>query len=306
MKVLISGSSGLLGSHLSAYLSRRGHIVSHLIRDRNNILENDIWWDPEKAELDPTALEGYHTVIHFGGENIASRRWTSRQKQKIKESRVHSTQLLARTMSQLKLSPHTFICASATGYYGDRGCEEIKEDDRAGKGFLPNVVRDWEAATEPAKMSGIRVINLRFGVILTAAGGMLARTLPLFRFGLGGNIGSGEQYMPWITLDDVLAVVEYILQHKQITGPVNVVAPESVTNSEFTKTLAGVLGRPGFLSMPSMLIKAVLGEMGDELLLTSTRAVPAVLNENKYPFIHPVLKPALESILSKNICSKPR
>jgi uncharacterized protein (TIGR01777 family) len=296
----------LLGSHLSVYLSRRGHIVTHLIRDRNNIRENDIWWDPEKDELDPTAIEGYHAVIHLGGVNIASRRWTSRQKQRIKESRVHSTQLLARTMGQLKLSPHTFICASATGYYGDRGSAEINENDRAGKGYLSNVVYEWEAATEPAKMAGIRVVNLRFGVILTSAGGVLARTLPIFRFGLGGNIGNGKQYMPWITLVDVLPVVEFILQNKNINGPINVVAPQSVTNSEFTKTLARVLGRPGFLSIPGIFIKAVLGKMGDELLLTSTRAVPAVLNDNKYPFIHPVLKPALESILSKYICSKPR
>jgi uncharacterized protein (TIGR01777 family) len=306
MKILISGSSGLIGSHLSAYLSRRGHIVSHLIRDRNKILENNIWWDPEKSEIDPVALEGYHAVIHLGGENIASRRWTSRQKQRIKESRVRSTQLLARTMGQLKLPPYTFICASATGYYGDRGDEEIKEDDQAGKGFLADVVREWEAATEPAKMASIRVINCRFGVILTTAGGVLARTLPLFRFGLGGRIGNGKQYTPWITLEDVLPVVEFILQNKQITGPVNVVAPQSVTNSEYTKTLARVLERPHFLSIPGMLIKAVLGEMGDELLLTSTRAVPAVLIDNGYPFTHPLLKPALESICRKYICSNPR
>ena len=297
MKILISGSSGLIGTHLSAFLKRRGHTISRLIRDKNNILENDIWWDPGEDELDPATLEGYHAVIHLAGENIASGRWTKRQKQRIKESRVRSTQLLARTMSQLKLSPQTFICASATGYYGDRGSEELKENERAGNGFLADVVCEWEAATEPAKMAGIRVINCRFGVILTTAGGVLAKTLPLFRFGLGGKMGSGKQYMPWITLDDVLSVVDYILQNKQITGPVNVVAPQSVTNADFTKTLARVLGRPHFLPIPGMLIKAVLGEMGDELLLSSTRAIPAVLIDHGYPFIHPLLKPALESIL---------
>ncbi len=298
MKILISGSSGLIGTHLSSFLSRRGHTISRLIRDRNNILENDIWWDPGKDELDPADLDGYHAVIHLAGENIASGRWTRRQKQRIKESRVHSTQLLARTMSQMKLPPHTFICASATGYYGDRGGAELKENERAGKGFLADVVCEWEAATEPAKTAGIRVINCRFGVILTTAGGVLGRTLPLFRYGLGGRIGNGKQYMPWITLDDVLPVVDYILQNKQITGPVNVVAPESVTNAEFTKTLATALARPAFLSIPGMLIKAILGKMGDELLLTSTRAIPAVLIDHGYSFIHPLLKPALESILS--------
>ena len=299
MKILISGSSGLIGTHLSAFLSRRGYKIFRLIRGRNNILENDVWWDPGEDELDPARLEGYHAVIHLAGENIASGRWTRRKKQRIKESRVHSTQLLASTMSQMKLPPHTLICASATGYYGDRGSEELKENERAGKGFLADVVCEWEAATEPARMAGIRVINCRFGVILTTAGGVLGRTLPLFRYGLGGRIGNGKQYMSWITLDDVLPVVDYILQNKQITGPVNVVAPESVTNAEFTKVLARVLERPGFMSIPGMIIKAVLGEMGDELLLTSTRAIPAVLIDHGYPFIHPLLKPALESILSK-------
>lgn len=297
MKILISGSSGLVGKNLLLYLSEQGYVVSRLNRNKNNLGNGDIFWDPIKMVLDSGSIEDFDAFIHLAGENIASKLWSAKQKNKILNSRVYSTTLLSDTLVNLKNPPSLFICASATGLYGHCGDASLDEKSSRGEGFLSEVVESWEQASEPVRKTTTRVVNLRFGVILSRQGGVLARLLPLFKLGLGGKIGDGRQYMPWISLEDVLGVIQFILNNNNIQGAVNVVAPEPCRNADFTIMLANVLSRPAFINVPALLLRFVLGEMARELFLSSANVKPSILIENKYPYIHPSIDQALQSIL---------
>lgn len=297
MKILISGASGFLGSALTTFLRENGHEVVRLIRPGAPMSSETVVWDPALGQIDATRLEGFDAVVHLSGESVSGR-WTSSKKTAIHDSRVQGTKLLAGTLAALSRPSSVFISASATGYYGDRGDEILTEESAIGKtGFLPGVCREWEEAAQPLRKKGIRVVHLRFGVILGAEGGALAKMLSPFRKGLGGIIGSGRQYMSWVSLEDVLGVVEHALNTPALEGPVNVVSPEPVTNKEFTKALGEILHRPTIFPIPAMAAKLLFGEMAEELLLASTRVEPRKLLKSGYRFKHMHLPEALQAIL---------
>jgi len=298
MRVAISGSHGLVGSALAPFLTAGGHEAARLVRQPASV-GTDISWDPDNGRLDPVRLEGFDAVVHLAGESIAAGRWTPAKKARILESRVAGTRLLSETLAALKAPPRVLVTASAMGWYGDRGDEPLPEEASSGSLFLSEVVRQWEAATEAARRRGIRVVPLRFGVILSAAGGALAKMLPPFKLGLGGPIGSGRQWMSWITLDDVLGVILHAIRSDTLAGPVNAVTPRPVTNTEFTRILARVLHRPAFFPMPAFAARMAFGQMADELLLASAKVVPAKLEATGYRFLYPDLEPALRHLLGR-------
>jgi uncharacterized protein (TIGR01777 family) len=297
MTILISGSSGLIGSALMPSLAAEGHSVTRLVRSGTKPGPGQIVWDPAAGRLDPAAIEGFDAVVHLAGENIAAGRWTAGRKQQIRDSRVKSTRLLADTLAKLAQRPRVLLAAGAIGFYGDRGDEVLTEASAAGSGFLAEVCRAWEDSTKPASDAGIRVVNLRFGVLLSATGGALTKMLAPFKAGLGGPVGSGRQYMSWITLDDVAGAVRHTLAAESLSGPVNIVAPHPVTNGEFARALGRVLKRPAFLPAPAFALRLLLGEMADALLLASTRVRPSCLEAEGYKFLHPDLEVALRHLL---------
>ncbi len=297
MRILVTGSSGLIGSSLVPFLTTGGHGVTRLVRSQKSG-DEPVLWDPEAGTLDVARLEGLDAVVHLAGENIAER-WTAEKKSKIRDSRVNGTRLLAESLARLGEPPKVFVCASAIGYYGDRGDEILREESPSGSGFLAEVCRQWEAAAQPAAEKGIRVANLRIGVVLSLAGGALAKMLPPFRMGAGGTIGSGRQYMSWIALDDVIGAIYHALTHETLRGSVNAVAPNPVTNREFTQTLGRVLSRPTLLPMPAFAARLAFGEMADELLLASTRVEPARLLATGFVFGYPELEGALRHVLGR-------
>ena len=297
MKIAITGSTGLVGSALVPFLNTGGHHVTRIVR--TSTTEADAVWNSGAGQIDATRLEGLDAVVHLAGENIAARRWNAEQKARIRDSRVKGTKLLCETLAKLQRPPRVLISASAIGYYGDQGDRELSEESPSGSGFLPDVCREWEAATEAAKKSGIRVVQLRFGVILSPGGGALAKMLTPFRLGLGGRIGNGRQWMSWIALDDVVGCIHHALATESMHGPVNVVAPRPVTNREFTKTLGKVLWRPTLFPMPGFMARLAFGEMADELLLGSTRVLPRVLLDSMYRFLYGDLESALCHLLGK-------
>jgi len=296
MKILISGASGLVGSALVPFLTTGQHQVVKLVRQSTNLKSDEIAWDPATGFIDGASLEGFDAVVHLAGESIMGR-WTEEKKQKIKESRVKGTQLLSQTLSQLKQKPSVFICSSATGYYGNRGDEILTEQSPKGEGFLADVCEEWENATRTAVEASIRTINLRTGIVLSPKGGALKQMLTPFKWGLGGEMGSGQQYMSWITLDDLIYMILYLIEQPFIAGPVNAVGPHPVTNKEFIQTLGHVLHRPTFLKVPTFGIQLLFGEMGEELLLTSARVEPAKLNKAGFRFSYPHLEKALSHLL---------
>lgn len=296
MNILITGSSGLIGSALVRSLEMTGNTLVSLSRTP---VRYGYKWDPAKGEINLPYNVTIDAVIHLAGENIAKVRWSKKQKALIRDSRVKGTQLLIDNISRLKPRPKTLLSASGIGIFGDRNDALLKEDDQPGEGFLVDVAREWEAATRLASVIGIRVVNLRFGVVISKEGGMLKRLLPLFKCGFGAILGTGNQYMNWVIIDDVIRAVAHILVHDNIRGPVNIVAPNPVTNREFTKTLGMVLHRPVFFKLPSWTIKAVYGEMGKGLLLTSTRAVPNRLTSSSFTFKFPYLEDGLRHVLDK-------
>lgn len=303
MNVLVTGSTGFVGSALVPFLTTGGHRVTRLIRSKSRPTKSDIsevQWDPAEGSIDLSGLEGFDAVVHLAGENIAKGRWTPAKKARIRESRVKGTALLCRSLTQLKRPPKVLVCASAIGYYGDRGNEILGERSSPGQGFLSEVCKDWEAAAQPAVKKGIRVVQNRLGMILSPAGGALAKMLPPFRMGAGGIIGSGRQYVSWIALDDVVGVIHHALLSDKLEGPVNTASPQPVTNREFTKTLGRVLGRPTLFPMPEFAARLAFGEMADELLLASTRVEPARLLTSGYTFRFPELERALRYLLGKN------
>lgn len=295
MKILVSGTSGLVGSALVSFLTKGQHEVYALVRTRADLHPHEIAWDSQRGVVSPALLEGFDAVVHLAGESITGR-WTAEKKKHIYESRVHGTRLLCQALSQLQHPPSVLVCASAIGYYGNRGDEILTEQSNKGGGFLSDVCAEWEEATRLAAEKGIRVVNLRSGVILSPKGGALKQMLPPFQWGVGGQMGSGTQYMSWIALDDVVTIIHEVLQQYRLAGPVNVVSPHPVTNAEFTKTLGRVLQRPTFLNMPAFAVKLVFGEMGEELLLSSARVQPKKLEQMDFQFAYPDLEGALRHL----------
>ena len=300
MRVAVTGSRGLIGSALVDALRARGDEVVRLVRGSASA-PDDVEWDPSSRRLDPGALRGPDAVVHLAGAGIGDKKWTPERRKVVLDSRVVSTRLLAEVAAKLDPRPRAFLNASGVGYYGYEGGSAVRtEDDAPGTGFLADVVVAWEQATEPAEQAGIRTVLLRSGVVLSRAGGALARQLTPFKLGLGGRAGSGQQYLSWISLADEVAGILFCLTEDGISGPVNLTAPAPVTNAEFTKTLGRILHRPTLVPMPLPVVKAMLGEdIVREMLLGSTRARPAKLEEGGFRWLHPTLEMALRDILAE-------
>ena len=297
MKVLVTGSSGLVGKALVQRLTAEGHGVARLVRTPPRDPQSEFPWDPAGGRLDPEVLEGQDAVVHLAGENISGGRWTAARRERIRASRVDSTRLLAQALAGLRRKPSVLVCASAIGYYGDRGDELLSEESGPGAGFLPDVCRAWESASRDAEAAGIRVVRMRIGVVLSGGGGALPRMLTPFKLGLGGRLGTGRQFMSWVALADLAAALTVALADDRLQGPVNAVAPSPVTNAEFTRVLAKVLARPAFFPAPAFALRLLLGQMADELLLASTRVVPRKLKEAGFQYRHPDLEGALKAAL---------
>lgn len=298
MDVLVSGSSGLVGSALVSALGDEGHQVRRLTRSGGSSPEGGVRWDPSSGMIDAAGLEGVDAVVHLAGENIVGR-WTAAKKARIRDSRVEGTYLLSGVLAKLSTPPKVMVCASATGYYGERGNELLTEESAPGHNFLAGVCQEWEASADPAREAGVRVVHMRFGIVLSTEGGALATTLPIFKLGGGGRIGSGRQYQSWITLDDVVGAVLHALSTDSLSGPVNVTVPDPPTNIEYTKTLGRVLGRPTVFPLPAPVARLVLGEVADELLLASQRIEPARLKESGYSYRYPQLEGAFRHLLGR-------
>ena len=298
MNVLMTGSSGLIGSALTAFLSSGGHQVRRLLRVPSSET-NAFSWDSARGTFAPGALEGIDAVVHLAGENIAGGRWNSVRKGLVRNSRVDDTRQLCEALANLESPPKVLVAASATGFYGNSGNQLLNETTEPGKDFLSEVCIDWEQATAPAREKGIRVVHLRIGIVLSPLGGALKQMLVPFKLGVGGSLGSGDQYMSWIALDDLLGVVLYLLNEESIHGAVNAVAPYPVTNKEFTKTLGKVLRRPTIFPVPAMALRLAMGEMAEALLLSSTRVDPAVLKAKNFQFTYPKLEDALRHLLER-------
>lgn len=308
MKILVSGASGMVGTALRASLTRDGHEVRRLVRRPPETSDPaSVFWDPDGGVLDAEALAGCDAVVHLGGESIAAGRWTRARKDRILTSRTRTTRLLAETMAametvSMETVPSTLITASAIGWYGDRGDEILTEDATPGQGFLADVCLRWEGAAEaarnlPASDKSVRHVALRIGMVLSPRGGALGQMLTPFRLGLGGVLGSGRQWVSWISVDDLVGVIRHALEADRLSGPINSVAPHPVTMREFTKTLGRVLKRPTVIPVPSFLARLAFGEMADELLLASTRVDSRRLVESGYEFRHPELEGALRELL---------
>jgi uncharacterized protein (TIGR01777 family) len=298
VKVLVTGSSGLVGTALVDFLRTGGHVVKRLVRGEWSNDPEGIAWDPESGVFEAEEIEGYDAIVNLAGENIAGR-WTEDKKSKILHSRVDGTKNLCKSLRELKNPPKVLISASAIGYYGNQGIELLSEDSSSGKGFLAEVCRQWESAAHEAEKAGIRVVILRLGIVLSGRGGVLAKMVPPFRLGLGGMIGDGSQYMSWIAIDDLVGIIYHALTHADLQGPVNAVSPNPVTNKEFVKTLGKVVRRPTLLPMPAFFAHLLMGEMADELLLSSERVEPRKLLESDYHFQYPQLEGALRHLLGR-------
>jgi uncharacterized protein (TIGR01777 family) len=294
MKIIITGASGLIGSALTQALRNEGHEPVPLRRETHT---GGPSWSIEDGRLELAEHTDADAVIHLAGENIASGRWNAARKERILSSREKGTRLLCEHFAKSERRPRVIITASGTGIYGSRGDEQLDETSTPGSGFLAEVAQKWEAASAPAAEAGIRTVQARFGMVLSGDGGALASMLPIFKLGLGGPLGTGRQFISWISIEDVSAIIKRVLEDESFSGPLNCVAPNPVTSREFAKALGSVLHRPAFLPAPSFALRAALGEMADELLLGSTRAVPAALNKAGFVFKHPMLRDALAAIL---------
>jgi uncharacterized protein (TIGR01777 family) len=292
MRICVTGSSGLIGSALIARLEADGHEVTRLRRGAQ--------WDPQGGRCEPAALAGHDAVVHLAGEGIGDHRWTPEHKRRVLESRVNGTGALARALAGLDVTPSVLVSSSAVGYYGNRGSETLTEESAAGDDFLAEVCAKWEAATQPAVDAGIRVVTLRTGIVLSSSGGAHKPLLPLFRLGVGGRLGSGQQYWSWITIDDEVAAIVHCLSNSSVTGAVNATGPEPVTNAEFASTLGKVLHRPAVLPVPRLALAARLGgEAADVMLLAGQRVLPAKLEATGFVFRHRTLEQGLRAVLSK-------
>ena len=290
MRVVVAGSSGLIGTAVVAHLRSAGHEVLRLVR-RTPAAPDERSWDPPAGRIDEGTFDGVGAVLGLGGAGIGDRPWSGARKQVLRDSRIGATEVLAAAVAEHRVP--TFVSASAVGFYGDAGPDEIDESAPQGSGFLAELVRDWEAATRAAADAGARVVTLRTGLVLSRRGGLMGRLRPLFRLALGGRIGSGQQYWPWVSLDDVVGATRFVVEHDEISGPVNVTGPTPVTNAEFTRALAAALHRPAPVPVPEALVRLLPGGMGEEMLLHSQRAVPAKLLAAGYEFRHRTLDDAL-------------
>jgi len=297
LKIAISGASGLVGSALRLFFESAGHQVTALVRQSPKA-ENSIYWQPGKGKIEGEKLEGMDVLIHLSGENIAQGRWHQDKKQRILDSRVQSTQLLAKTLLQLHNPPAIFISASATGFYGHAGSRPLTESSPPGQDFLANVCQQWEAASQPVLEKGIRLVNPRIGMVLSAKGGALGKMRLPFSLGLGGRLGHGQQYMNWIALDDLTRVLYFCMLTPELSGPVNCVAPQSLPNAEFTRALGQALHRPTPFPVPPFALKLLFGEMAEALLLSSANVQPQKLLEAGYEFNYPDLTRALKELLT--------
>ena len=295
MKIVVSGSTGLIGSALKGAL--RDHEVLSLVRRSVSSGERALAWDPERGTIDRAGLEGIDAVIHLAGENVFGR-WSPAKKQRIYDSRVKGTRLVCDALAGLRRPPATLLAASAIGYYGDRGDEVLGETSAPGEDFLAHVARDWEAATAAATRAGIRVVNMRNGIVLATRGGALAKMLPAFRLGLGGTVGSGNQYLSWIVLDDIIDAILHLLGNSNLVGPVNMTAPTPVTNRDFAKTLGKVLGRPAVLAVPAFALRLRFGTDGAAMVQGGQRVLPARLMASGFRFSFSEVEPALRHLLA--------
>ncbi|MET0458030.1 MAG: TIGR01777 family oxidoreductase [Ilumatobacteraceae bacterium] len=297
MRVAVTGSHGLIGTALLARLRADGHVGVPVVR--STAKHDEIGWDPAAGRLDPRELSGVDAVVNLAGAGIGDHRWTDDYKREVMESRTKGTALLARTLADLADGPRVLLSGSAVGYYGDRGDEELDERSAPGTGFLTEVVEAWEAATAPAEAAGVRVAHLRTGIVLAPKGGVLAKLLPLFKLGVGGRFGSGKQWMSWISLDDEVSAILHLLA-SDVTGPVNLTAPNPVTNAELADTLGDVLHRPTILPVPAFAPRLLLGgDRADGLLFDGPRVLPRVLQGDGFPFAHPTLADCLHAVLRR-------
>ncbi len=294
--VAMTGASGLVGEALGAFLASGGHRITKLVR-REPASEREARWDPASGEIDASALEGLDGVIHLAGESVAGGRWTARRKEAIRSSRIDGTRLLCETLARLERKPRYLICANAIGYYGSRGDELVDETTAAGEGFLAEVCREWESATRRARDVGIRVVHLRIGIVVAENGGALAKMLTPFKLGAGGRVGSGQQWMSWIALDDLIGAIHHLMHAEHVAGAVNAVAPSPARNIDFVKTLGRVLRRPTIAPLPAFVVRLVFGEMGQALLLDGQRVQARRLLADGFRFLEPELEGALRSEL---------
>jgi uncharacterized protein len=298
MQIAVSGATGLIGSALVPFLMTGGHGVTHLVRGRPTPGANDARWDPAAGEIDSDALRGIDAAVHLSGESVAEGRWNEGKKARIRESRIDSTRLLSETLARLDPRPRVLVCASAVGIYGDRGDELLTEDSEPGNGFLADLTREWEASSQAARDAGIRVVNVRFGIVLSARGGALRTMLLPFRLGVGGPLGSGRQWMSWVAIDDVIGAIQHALMTEELEGPVNVTAPNPETNRDFSRTLGRVLRRPAVMRVPLPVLRIALGEFADDAV-SSQRAMPTRLEQTGFQFSQPELEGALRHVLGK-------
>lgn len=297
MRILVSGASGLIGTTVVSAWRSLGHEVGTLRRPPKSAGRFDLLWNPPHDWPAAAALEGWDAVVHLAGDNVASGRWTAQKKQRIRDSRVQITQDLAQRLAALQKPPSVLLCASAIGLYGSRGDDVLTESSAPGQGFLADTCQAWEAACAPAKAAGIRVVHLRFGMVLSPRGGALALMRWPFWWGLGGPLGNGQQWMSWVTIDDVFGAMRHALAHSSIQGPMNVVAPAPLKQHDFGAVLAQVLRRPYFFKVPSAVLRLALGEMADGMLLASARVMPSVLEQSGYRFLFPDVESALRHLL---------
>ena len=295
MKIMISGSSGLIGQALIPYLQKQGHTVGRLLRQTPDGVQPS--WQIAERQVDWGTFGEPQAIIHLAGESIADGRWSDAKKQRIIDSRVDSTSLLAQTICNMTVKPKVFISASGIGFYGNRGSQSLDEHSEHGRDFVSSVAMQWEQASQDPVEHAVRVVNLRTGIVLSPQGGALAKMLLPFKLGLGGRVGSGEQYMSWISLPDMVRGIEFLLSHDTVTGPVNMVSPNPVDNRMFAATLAKALHRPAIFPMPTAAVKLIFGEMGEELLLSSTRVQPGALIKMGFEFEHEQLESAFAAIL---------
>jgi uncharacterized protein (TIGR01777 family) len=296
VKVLVTGSHGLIGTALCSALEAGGHQVVRLVRGGGG----PVTWDPAAGILDDQAFDGVDAVVNLAGAGIGDKRWSPARKQEILDSRIKSTDLLSRRLASLPAKPRVLVSGSAVGFYGDRGDEQLDEESPAGAGFLVGLVQRWEAATAPASEAGVRVVHLRSGIVQSPAGGALGKQLPLFKFGVGGRLASGRQYVSWISIDDEVGAILHALTTEDLVGPANLTAPNPVTNASYTKTLARVLGRPALIPVPRFGLALVFGrEAAGEMLVGGQRVLPRKLEQSGYRFRQPDLEGALRSLLHR-------
>lgn len=297
MHVLVTGSTGLVGSAMVEHFAGAGHELTRLVRVPQGGREREVLWYPSEGHIEAEGLEGIDAVIHLAGENVASARWTKGKKRRIRDSRIRGTQLLANTFAKMQHPPSLLVSASAIGYYGDRGDEILEEDSGPGEGFLAGICKEWEAEALRARTPKTRVVTLRLGMVLSGIGGPLSVMLPAFRFGLGGRVGTGKQYMSWVALEDLVSIVQFCVDNQTLQGAVNALSPNPVTNQEFTRALGKILRKPTPIPIPRVGVNLLFGQMGRDLLLASARAHPKKLLDAGFQFQYPRIEDALDTAL---------